>query len=121
MLAQTTLKGVAIACRLLSVLICASMLLSVIALRDVAASTRPALIEQGERAIVSGSFSGGPIRPDALPCHAAHHLCDKVTPLPPAIVAGNPAVLWPEFKLLWASTRVLLSSVTEMPPKPPRA
>lgn len=102
-------------------MMCALMLLSVAVSTDAGASTVPAPAGQVEIVLTSGSPGDEPLRPDALPCHAAHHLCGKVTPLPPVLAAAAPAVVHPEFKPVPAPNRVLLSGVTELPPRPPRA
>ena len=102
-------------------MMCALMLLSVAVSTDAGASTVPAPAGQVEIVLTSGSPGDEPLRPDALPCHAAHHLCGKVTPLPPVLAAAAPAVVHPEFKPVPAPNRVLLSGVTELPLRPPRA
>jgi hypothetical protein len=107
--------------RAFSVMMCALMLLSVAVSTEAGASTAPAPAVQVEIVLANGGSGDNPLRPDALPCHSAHHLCGKVTPLPPILAAAAPAVAHPEFKPISAPDRVLLSGVTELPPRPPRA
>ncbi len=121
MLALPTSLAARILRRVLSVMMCASMLLSVAVSTDAGTTTKP--VPAGQVGIVLGNSGLGdePLSPDSLPCHAAHHLCGKVTPLPPVLAAAAPAVVHPESKPLPAPDRVLLSGVTERPTRPPRA
>ena len=102
-------------------MMCALMLLSVVVSTDAGASTVPAPAEQVEIMLGNSGPGDEPLRPDVLPCHAAHHLCGKVTPLPPVLAAAAPAAVHPEFTPVLAPAPVLLSGVTELPPRPPRA
>ncbi|MCR0983106.1 hypothetical protein [Roseomonas populi] len=121
MLALPTSLAARILRRVLSVMMCALMLLSVAVSTEAGASTVSAPAGQVEFVLANGGSVDDPLRPDALPCHSAHHLCGKVTPLPPVLAAMVPAVVHPEFKPVPPPGRVLLSGVTELPPRPPRA
>lgn len=121
MLARTTSLLATILRRTISVAMCALMLLSVAISTDAGASLVTDQSGQAEFMLVNGGTGDAPVPLDALPCHSAHHLCGKVTPLPPVLAAGVPPVVRPEFKPLPAPDRVLLSGVTELPPRPPRA
>ena len=121
MLARTTSLAATILRRVISVAMCALMLLSVAFSPDAGASTMSSQSERVEFGLVNGGPGDAPVSLDALPCHSAHHLCGKVTPLPPVLAAAVPPVVLPEFKPLPAPDRVLLSGVTELPPRPPRA
>jgi len=121
MIALPTSLAATILRRGLSVLMCALMLLSVAISADAGATTAQAPAGQVEIMLTGGGPDDVPVPMDALPCHSAHHLCGKVTPLPPVLAAAVAAVVHPEFKPLPAPDRVLLSGVTELPPRPPRA
>ena len=114
-LAATTLR------RVLSVAMGVLMLLSVLALTEAVASTSPASVGQAELVLSGGGSGDAPVQPESLPCHAAHHFCGKVTPVPPTIAAAAPVVAHPESKPEWAPARILVSGLTELPPRPPRA
>ncbi|WP_338665941.1 hypothetical protein VQH23_12325 [Pararoseomonas sp. SCSIO 73927] len=121
MLALTTSLAARSFRRILSVVMCALMLMSAAGLGEAAASPVAGPAGQHEF-VVTGERSGGePVPSESLPCHSAHHLCGKVTPLPPVLAAVVPAVVHPGFKPVPAPGRVLLSGVTELPPRPPRA
>ncbi|WP_424138130.1 hypothetical protein [Roseomonas chloroacetimidivorans] len=70
---------------------------------------------------LSDGSNDPPLEPDTLPCHAAHHVCSKVTPLSPEVVAGFPDETGRQIMPTPLPTRVLLSGVLEFPTKPPRA
>ena len=114
-LVATTLR------RAISAVMCALMLLSVAISTDAGASMVSAQFGQVEFVLVNEGSGDAPVPLDALPCHSAHHLCGKVAPLPPTLAAGVPAILHPESRPDEPPNRVLLSGVTELPPRPPRA
>lgn len=121
MLALPTSLAARILRRVLSVMMCALMLLSLAVSADAGAPTvtsPPALVEL---VLMDAGSGDEPLQPDSLPCHSAHHLCGKVTPLPPILAAGAPAVVHPEFKPVPVPDRLLPSGVTELPLRPPRA
>ena len=107
--------------RALSVLMATLMLLSVAAATEVGASTVPEPTGLVGAVMSNGDRTDAPIQPDSLPCHAAHHLCGKVVPLPPTLVFVAAAITHPETSLDGALLRTLVSGLTELPPKPPRA
>ena len=121
MFARTTSLAAATFRRAISAVMCALILLSLAVSTDAGASTAPAPVGQTEFVRSSEDTRDASVVPDALPCHSAHHLCGKVTPLAPTVVAGIPDARRPEFKPVWRPARVLLSGVTALPPKPPRA
>ncbi|MBS5904668.1 MAG: hypothetical protein KIC89_18520 [Acetobacteraceae bacterium] len=121
MLARTTSLAATILRRAISVAMCALMLLSVAISMDAGASPMSTQSGQVEFVLANGGSGDAPVPLEALPCHSAHHLCGKVTPLPPTLAAGVPAAVHPEFTLDGGPERVLLSGVTELPPRPPRA
>jgi hypothetical protein len=121
MFARTTSLAATIFRRAISVVMCALMLLSVAISTDAGASPVSTQSGQVEFVLANGGSGDVPVPLEALPCHSAHHLCGKVTPLPPTLAAGVRAAVHPEFMLDGAPDRVLLSGVTELPPRPPRA
>ncbi|MBP0495802.1 hypothetical protein [Roseomonas indoligenes] len=121
MLALPTSLAARILRRVLSVTMCVLMLLSVAVSTDAGASTVPAPAGQVGIVLTDRGPGDEPLQPDALPCECAHHLCNKVVPVPPIIVVGSPAVARPDSMPVRAPTPVLLSGLTELPPRPPRA
>lgn len=121
MYAHTTSLAVTILRRAISVAMCALMLLSVAISTDAGASPMSTQSGQAEFMLLNAGSGDVPVPFDALPCHSTHHLCGKVTPLPPTLAAGVPAVVHPGSRPDAAPDRVLLSGVTELPPRPPRA
>jgi hypothetical protein len=121
MFTRTTSLVATVLRRAVSVAMCALMLLAATISTDVGASPVSTQSGQAQFMPVDGGSGGAPVPLEALPCHSAHHLCGKVTPLPPVLAAAVPPVVRPEFKPLPAPDRVLLSGVTELPPRPPRA
>lgn len=107
--------------RALSVVMATLMLISVVAATEVGASIVPEPIGLAGSVLSSGDRTDAPIEPDSLQCHAAHHLCGKVVPLPPTLVFVAAAITHPETSLNGALLRTLVSGLTELPPKPPRA
>ena len=107
--------------RALSVAMAALMLLSVAISAEAGASHANGPVGQAEFVLSNGHCGDDPADPDSLPCHAAHHLCGKVVPMPPALVTEADAVTHPESSLDWMPVRTLVSGLTELPPRPPRA
>jgi hypothetical protein len=121
MLDRPTSLAAVILHRALSVAMAVLMLLSVAAAIEAGASTVPDPVGLAGAVLSSGDRTGAPIQPDSLPCHAAHHLCGKVAPLPPTLALAAAAIIHPGTSLDWASPRTLVSGLTELPPRPPRA
>lgn len=122
MLARTTLLAATTLRRAISAVMCALMLLSVAISTDAGASAVSAASSgQVGFVLLNGGAGDASVPLDALPCHSAHHLCCKVTPLPPILAAGVPAIVHPDSGPDAAPDRVLLSGVTELPARPPRA
>ena len=107
--------------RALSVMMAVLMLLSVTVAMEASASTVPDPVGLAGSVLSSGDRTDAPTQPDSLPCHAAHHLCGKVAPLPPTLAAAAAAITRPGTSPDWAPTRTLVSGLTELPPRPPRA
>jgi len=121
MIALTTSLAVRNLRRILSALMCALMLLSAAGSYEVAASSMSAPDGQYEF-VVAVDGSGDETDPSgSLPCHSAHHLCGKLPPLPPVLATGVRRLVHPDAKPAGVADRVLLSGVTELPPRPPRA
>ena len=107
--------------RALSVVMATLMLLSVTAATEAGALTVPEPTSLAGSVLSNGDRTDAPIEPDSLPCHAAHHLCGKVVPLPPTLVFVAAAITHPEASLDGTLLPTLVSGLTELPPKPPRA
>jgi len=120
MRARTTSLIVSACRRGFAAVVCALMLMMAVVPTDLAPDAGSAQAGQVELLAASGGSGDAPVHPDGLPCHCAHHVCSKVTPTPPTIV-GSPAVCLPQFEPVPAPSRVLLSDLSELPTKPPRA
>ena len=107
--------------RSLAAVACVLMLMMAVIPADLTSNVGSTRAGQVEILATGGGSDSTPLHSDGLPCHSAHHICGKVTPLPPTLVAGSPAVRRPAFTPVWTPARVLLSGVTELPTRPPRA
>jgi len=121
MLALTTSMAVRNLRRILSALMCGLMLLSAAGPNEGTASSTSAPAGQYEF-MVTVDGSGDETDPfGSLPCHSAHHLCGKLPPSPPVLASTAALLVHPDAKSAGVADRVLLSGVTELPPRPPRA
>lgn len=104
--------------RMVAVVMCILTVMSATASIDAPAHLASPATVQAEVEMPRGL--GGDDRQDGSPCHATHHLCGKVMPLPPALAGGTPATAHPERPPAGGPSRVLVSSVADRPTEPPR-
>jgi hypothetical protein len=121
MCSETTSPFVAACRRGLSALLCVLMLLMAVGPTDLPLETGSSHAGRVSIAAANEGSDDPPLGPDTLPCHAAHHVCGKVTPLPPSVVAGLPSETGRQAVPTPVTTDVLVSDVSELPTKPPRA
>ncbi|WP_146201990.1 hypothetical protein [Teichococcus aestuarii] len=117
---------VIVACRRgIAALLCVFMLLTTMCPvgcpADLTLEAGSSLAGQVEVLALNDGSDDPPMAPDTLPCHAAHHVCSKVAPLSPEVVAGFADEAGRQIMPTPLPTRVLLSGVLEFPTKPPRA
>ena len=103
--------------RMISAVMCALMVMSAVVSVDAPANAAPfAVVEAG----VEVPRGAGDDQQDGSPCHAPHHFCGKVMPLPPALAGDIPAAAQPSLPHEGGPSRVLLSSIADQAIEPPR-
>ena len=103
--------------RMISAVMCALMVMSVVASIDVPANAASFTVIEAGIEVPRGI---GDDQQDGSPCHAPHHLCGKVMPLPPALAGDIPGAAQPSLPHEGGPSRVLLSSIADQPVEPPR-
>jgi len=103
--------------RMISAVLCALTVMSAVVSVDIPAkAASSAVIEAG----IEVPRGAGGDQQDGSPCHASHHLCGKVMPLPPALAGDVPAPAQSGLPHEGKPSRVLLSSIADQPIEPPR-